>query len=60
MKKALIYTSVASMVEQFMQDNIRLLQDMGYQVEVACNFEEGNTIDDKKILNFKESLTKKE
>lgn len=59
MKKALIYTSVASMVEQFMQDNIRLLQDMGYQVEVACNFEEGNTIDDKKILNFKESLTKK-
>lgn len=59
MKKALIYTSVASMVEQFMQDNIRLLQNMGYQVEVACNFEEGNTIDDEKILNFKESLTEK-
>lgn len=59
MKKALIYTSVASMVEQFMQDNIRLLQDLGYRVEVACNFEEGNTIDDEKILNFKESLTEK-
>ena len=57
MKKALIYTSVASMVEQFMQDNIRLLQDLGYQVEVACNFEEGNTIDEQKIASFKERLT---
>lgn len=59
MRKALIYTSVASMVEQFMQDNISLLQDMGYKVEIACNFEEGNTIDDEKILDFKENLTKK-
>lgn len=37
MKKALMYASVASMIQQFNMDNIRLLMDGGYQVDVACN-----------------------
>ena len=37
MKKALMYASVASMIQQFNMDNIRLLLDGGYQVVVACN-----------------------
>jgi len=35
--------SVASMIEQFNMSNIELLQSMGYQVDVACNFKKGNT-----------------
>lgn len=43
MKKALMLASTASMILQFNIHNIILLQRLGYQVEVACNFEEGNT-----------------
>lgn len=53
MKKALIVTSVASMIQQFNMINIDLLQSMGFDVEVACNFEDGNTISQKKISELK-------
>lgn len=43
MPKVLMLASVASMVGQFNMHNIRLLQEMGYEVHVACNFKEGNT-----------------
>ena len=49
MKKVLILASVASMISQFNMGNIRLLQEMGYEVHVACNFKEGNTCDEKSI-----------
>lgn len=57
MKKALIVTSVASMVDQFLLPSITLLQDMGYVVEVACNFETGSTCSKEKIENLKEKLS---
>lgn len=44
MEKVLILASVASMIKQFNMPNIRLLQEMGYEVHVACNFEKGDTI----------------
>ena len=56
MKKALIYTSVASMIDQFNRDNIKILQSLGYKVEVACNFEKGNTIDLDQIEHLKKYL----
>ncbi len=56
MKKALIYASVASMIEQFNMENIKLLIDMGYKVDVACNFEFGSTITSEKIEILKENL----
>ena len=57
MKEALIVTSVASMVDQFLLPSITLLQNMGYIVEVACNFETGSTCSKEKIENLKEKLS---
>lgn len=57
MKKALILASVASMIDQFNMSNIGLLQTMGYEVHVACNFLHGSTCSDEKIALLKEKLT---
>ena len=57
MKKALMYASVASMIQQFNMNNIKLLQELGYEVHVACNFEFGSTISNEKINKLKETLT---
>lgn len=57
MKKALVITSVASMVDQFLMPSIKLLQEMGYDVRVACNFINGNTCSDEKIAQLKEKLS---
>lgn len=57
-KKVLMLASVASMIDQFNMPNIRLLQDMGYEVHVACNFMEGNTCDSKRIRKLRNTLSK--
>ena len=56
MKKALIVASVASMIDQFNIPNIKLLLDLGYEVDVACNFLEGNTCTDERIAELKLKL----
>lgn len=56
MKKALVLASVASMIDQFNMQNIRLLLDAGYQVDVIANFENGNTITDERIADLKRRL----
>lgn len=56
MKKALMYASVASMIQQFNMENIRLLQELGYKVDVACNFKFGSTISKEKIDKLKADL----
>ena len=56
MKKALMYASVASMIQQFNMNNIKILQDLGYKVDVACNFEFGSTISNEKIEKLKKDL----
>lgn len=56
MKRALMYASVASMIQQFNMNNISLLQELGYKVDVACNFEFGSTISKEKIDTLKEHL----
>ncbi|PKY93789.1 glycosyltransferase family 4 protein [Facklamia hominis] len=58
MKRALMYASVASMIDLFNMDNIRILQEMGYQVDVACNFEEGSITSVERVQKFKEELDK--
>lgn len=50
-------TSVASMVQQFCMPDIELLLKMGYVVDVACNFERGNTCTQESIIRLKERLT---
>ena len=57
-EKVLILASVASMIDQFNIPNIKLLQNMGYEVHVACNFENGNTCSFEKIQKLKEYLNK--
>ena len=56
MSNALIITSVASMVDQFLLPSAYLLQDMGYNVTVACNFEKGSTCSVEKIAELKKIL----
>lgn len=55
-KKALMIASVASMIDQFNMPNIRLLQDLGYEVHVACNFKKGNTCDESTIQKLQTEL----
>ena len=57
--KALVVASVASMIQQFNMQNIQLLLDKGYIVNVACNCKEGNTISDEKVKEMVRSLAKK-
>ena len=56
MKKALMLASTASMIDQFNMDNIALLQKLGYEVHVACNFLEGNTCSEEQIAVLKQRL----
>ena len=56
MKKALVLASVASMIDQFNMPNIRLLIEMGYHVDVACNFVNGSTCSDEKVSQLKAVL----
>lgn len=56
MKRVLMLASVASMIDQFNMGNITLLQEMGYAVDVACNFEYGNTCSAERIADLKERL----
>lgn len=54
--KVLMLASVASMIDQFNMPNIRLMQEMGYEVHVACNFIEGNTCNKKRIRELQKTL----
>lgn len=58
-EKALMLASVASMIDQFNMRNIKILQEMGYKVEAVCNFEEGNTTNEKRLRRFKKELKAK-
>ena len=54
MKKVLMLASVASMIDQFNMDNIRLLQDMDYKVDVVANFDFGSTSTRERVKEFKQ------
>ncbi|MDO5397167.1 MAG: glycosyltransferase family 4 protein [bacterium] len=56
MKKALMLASVASMIDQFNMENIRLLQDKGYQVDVVTNFENGSTTSQQRVNEVRARL----
>ena len=56
MKRGLVLASVASMIDQFNMPNIKLLLELGYKVEVACNFIKGSTCSNEKIAELKRTL----
>lgn len=55
-KSMLMLASVASMIDQFNMNNIVILLSLGYRVDVACNFESGNTCSDERINELKVKL----
>lgn len=58
-KKILMIATVPSMIGQFNMGNIQLLQEMGYVVEVGCNFEDTSAWDKKRIKKFIGELKQK-
>lgn len=56
MKKALMMASVASMIDLFNMDNIEILKSLGYEVDVACNFENGSITSQDRVDEFKKEL----
>ncbi|MCM1234806.1 MAG: glycosyltransferase [Ruminococcus flavefaciens] len=55
-KKALMTASVASMIGLFNMENIRILQDLGYEVDVAANFEFGNNASQEWVKEFQQKM----
>lgn len=56
MMRALVTATVPSMIGQFNMNNIKLLQDLGYEVDVACNFNDNSVWSIERIYQFKEAL----
>ena len=56
MKRALMYATTTAMIKNFNMDNIRMLQEMGYAVEVATNFEKGNPYGADTVAQFRQEL----
>lgn len=57
MKKALMTAHVAYAIEMFNIPNIQLLQGMGFEVAVACNFDDRSSLSDEKVAALKAKLT---
>lgn len=58
--KALMLASVASMIDLFNADNIKILRELGYKVDVACNFEEGSITSQERVDEYKKELNEQE
>lgn len=56
MKKMLMLSSVASMIDQFNMNNIAILHGLDVEVHVAANFIHGNSTSDEKVKEFKNQL----
>jgi glycosyltransferase involved in cell wall biosynthesis len=54
--KALMLASVASMIDLFNADNINILLKLGYEVDVATNFEFGSITSQSRVNEYKKEL----
>lgn len=59
MKRMLMVATVPSMIGQFNMNNIELLQAMGYDVQVACDFTDRSVWTEERVLYFKKILAEK-
>ena len=59
MEKALQVASVASMIDQFTGNNIDILQEKGYRVDVAANFAFGSTCTQERVEKCREDLNER-
>ncbi len=55
-QKVLVMASVASMLDLFNRDNIRILMENGCQVEVAANFSFGNITSRERVRQYRMEL----
>ena len=56
-KKFLMTATVPSMIGQFNMENIKMLLNMGYEVDVACNFKDRSVWTDEKEAAFEKQLS---
>ncbi|WP_050638285.1 glycosyltransferase family 4 protein [Candidatus Stoquefichus sp. SB1] len=56
MKKMLMIASVPSMIGQFNMNNIQILMNLGFEVEVACDWGDRSVWTDEKVNDLKEKL----
>ena len=56
MKKMLMVATVPSMIGQFNMNNISILLDLGYEVHVACNWNDRSVWTQEKVDNLKNKL----
>lgn len=54
--KALLTATVPSMIGQFNMNNIEILQKLGYEVEIACNFDDYSVWSEERINKFENEL----
>lgn len=57
-KRILVTASVASMIDLFFMENIRILCEQGWQVDVAANFYTGNITNQKRVAQFRRELSR--
>lgn len=50
--------SVAGMIDGFNRENMAILQDLGFQVEIACNFEYGSANNQARDQKFRREMEK--
>lgn len=55
-KRVLMVATVPSMIGQFNMNNIHILLDMGYQVDVAADFTDRSVWPEEQVQKFKEQL----
>lgn len=60
MKRVLMVATVASMIGQFNMSNIEILQSLGYEVGVACDFADRSVWTEERIGEFVKQLKQKE
>ena len=56
MKRVLMTATVPSMIGQFNMNNIKILQELGYKVDVACNFDDYSVWNEERINRFENEL----
>ena len=54
--RALLLASVASMIDLFNTDNIRILKDLGCRVDVAANFQKGSITSQERVDEYRKDL----
>lgn len=57
-KKVLVVTTVASTIDQFCMNDIKIYKE-SYEVDIAANFNRGNNTTEKRLLEFREILTER-